>query len=61
MNEDEMLHDTSTSAWLRDALRSALLCDPVTVANEAALLTRMLHARVARLADEAAPEYAAGT
>lgn len=51
MTENEVLLDPSSSDWLRNALRSALLCDPVTVANEASFLVRLLHNRLERLAE----------
>ena len=51
MTENDVLLDPSSSDWLRDALRSALRCDPVTVANDAALLMRLLHDRLGRLAE----------
>ena len=46
MTEDEVLLDPGSSEWLRNTLRSALLCDPVTVANEAGVLVRLLHKRL---------------
>ena len=51
MTENDVLRDPASSEWLRNALRSALLCDPVTVANEAGLLLHVLHSRVERLAE----------
>lgn len=45
-NAKRVLIDPATSDWLRHALRTALACDPVTVANEAELLLRLLHERV---------------
>lgn len=40
------------SPWLRNALATALACDPVAVANEAHRLCRLLEQRVAELPDE---------
>lgn len=51
MLEDEILRDPGSSEWLRNALRAALACDPVDVANDAQHLARVLLDRVAR-ADE---------
>ena len=42
-----ILADPATSRWLRDALRSALVRDPVDAANEAEVLARVLADRVA--------------
>ena len=51
MSENDVLADPASSDWLRTALRTALQCDPVTAANEAALLARLLQDRIGRLAD----------
>jgi hypothetical protein len=39
---EELLRDPSTSFWLRNALTSALLRDPVDAANDAEILARVL-------------------
>ena len=39
---EELLKDPSTSFWLRNALTSALLRDPVDAANDAEILARVL-------------------
>lgn len=39
---EEVLRDPSASRWLKDALRSALLRDPVDAANDAEMLARLL-------------------
>jgi hypothetical protein len=40
-----VLSDPTASVWLEDALRSALLRDPVDAANDAAFLARLLARR----------------
>jgi hypothetical protein len=42
---EELLRDPSTSFWLRNALTSALLRDPVDAANDAEILARVLDSR----------------
>jgi hypothetical protein len=42
---DEVLRDPSASAWLKDALHSALTRDPVDAANDAEVLARLLDTR----------------
>lgn len=42
---DQVLSDPSTSYWLRDALRAAMVRDPVDAANDAAVLARLLGER----------------
>jgi hypothetical protein len=42
---DGLLRDPSTSFWLRNALTSALLRDPVDAANDADILARVLEQR----------------
>lgn len=42
---DELLKDPSTSIWLRNALASALLRDPVDAANDSEVLARVLDSR----------------
>jgi hypothetical protein len=42
---DELLREPSTSFWLRNALTSALLRDPVDAANDADILARVLDQR----------------
>lgn len=39
------LDDPSASDWLRDALRSAMVRDPVDAANDAEMLARLLDER----------------
>jgi hypothetical protein len=39
---EELLKDPSSSFWLRNALTSALLRDPVDAANDAEILARVL-------------------
>jgi hypothetical protein len=39
---EELFRDPSTSFWLRNALTSALLRDPVDAANDAEILARVL-------------------
>lgn len=39
---EKILLDPSFSEWLKDALRSALSCDPIVVANEADVLRAVL-------------------
>jgi hypothetical protein len=39
---EELLSDPSTSFWVRNALTSALLRDPVDAANDAEILARLL-------------------
>ena len=51
MSETDVLQDPASSEWLRQALSSALSCDPVAVANDAALLMRLLQNRLQRLAE----------
>jgi hypothetical protein len=46
-NVERILLDPSFSNWLKDALRSALECDPIVVANEADVLRAVLMRRVA--------------
>jgi hypothetical protein len=50
MNEKDVLADPDASEWLRNALRTALECDPVMAANEAERLVQVLRMRVVRLA-----------
>ena len=54
MHENDVLDDPRVSEWLRTALRAALQCDPVTAANEAEQLVRLLRLRVVRLAQQEA-------
>lgn len=42
---DSVLSSPSSSAWLTDSLRSALLRDPVDAARDAELLAQVLGAR----------------
>jgi hypothetical protein len=49
MLEKEVLADVSHSTWLREALRAALACDPLRVANDAEFLAGLLRQRVAQL------------
>jgi hypothetical protein len=47
MGDMEVLNDPETSDWLRAALRAALDCDAVRVANDVEMLRSVLHRRVA--------------
>jgi hypothetical protein len=49
MLEKEILADVSHSTWLREALRAALACDPLRVANDAELLAGLLRQRVTQI------------
>jgi hypothetical protein len=42
---EEVLRDPSASVWLKTALRSALVRDPVDAANDAEVLARLLDRR----------------
>lgn len=42
---EEVLRDPSASFWLKAALRSALVRDPVDAANDAEVLARLLDRR----------------
>ena len=42
---DEVLADTAASYWMKQALSSALLRDPVDAANDAEVLARLLDKR----------------
>ena len=42
---EQVLSDPSTSYWLRDALRAAIVRDPVDAAGDALLLARLLEDR----------------
>ena len=42
---DQVLGEPSTSYWLRDALRSAMVRDPVDAARDALVLARLLDKR----------------
>ena len=44
---DRVMRDPAASRWLRDALRGALVRDPVDAANDAQLLALLLDARCA--------------
>ena len=46
------LDDPAASKWLKDALRSAMLRDPVDVANDAEYLASLLAARCNALLKE---------
>ena len=52
MREEDILKDPQASEWLRNALRAALSCDPVRVANDAACLSQLLARRAASADDE---------
>jgi hypothetical protein len=56
MLEEDILKDSQASEWLRNALRAALSCDPVRVANDAACLSQLLARRAARRDDESGIE-----
>lgn len=42
---EEVLRDPAASLWLRNALRAALVRDPVDAANDAEVLARLLDRR----------------
>ena len=42
---EQVLSDPSTSYWLRDALRAAMVRNPVDAANDALVLSRLLDDR----------------
>ena len=42
---EEVLRDPAASLWLRNALRAALIRDPVDAANDAEVLARLLDRR----------------
>lgn len=42
---EDILRDPSASAWLKNALRSSLLRDPVDAANDAEVLAQLLDRR----------------
>jgi hypothetical protein len=42
---EEVLRDPAASLWLRNALRAALVRDPVDAANDAEVLVRLLDRR----------------
>lgn len=44
---ERTLLDPALSEWLKSALRSALDCDPIVVANEADVLRSVLMRRIA--------------
>jgi hypothetical protein len=46
---EEVLNDFAASQWLKNALRSALVRDPVDAANDADVLAAVLQRRVRRL------------
>ena len=46
---EEILNDFAASEWLKKALRSALVRDPVDAANDAYVLAAVLQRRVQRL------------
>lgn len=47
MRECDVLNDPETSEWLRTALKAALTCDPVRVANDVEVLRSVLQQRAA--------------
>lgn len=49
---DEILADPAASFWLKAALRSALLRDPVDAANDADVLARVLSDRCGHSLEE---------
>jgi hypothetical protein len=53
----EVLSDPTASGWLKDALRSALLRDPVDAANDAEFLALLLARRCDQILekDKSAP------
>ena len=44
-NIEEVLRDPAASLWLRNALRAALVRDPVDAANDAEVFARLLDRR----------------
>ena len=46
---DNVLTDAAVSRWLKDALRAALVRDPVDAANDAVLLSVLLASRAEAL------------
>jgi hypothetical protein len=46
---EEVLRDPAASFWLKAALRSALMRDPVDAANDAAVLARLLAQRCSKI------------
>jgi len=44
---EDLLHDPASSRWVIEALRSALVRDPVDAANDAALVAQALDAHAA--------------
>ena len=46
------------SAWLKDALRAALLCDPIVVVNEVEMLRELLRFRTNAIIQNALGEAA---
>lgn len=47
----EVLDDAATSAWLKAALRDALLRDPVDALNDALILAAILEAHLREVLD----------
>jgi hypothetical protein len=52
---EEILDDRAASFWLKAALRSALLRDPVDAANDAEVLARLLERRCRSTLDNDTP------
>jgi hypothetical protein len=44
-SEEDVLNDFSASYWLKNALSSALQCDPIDASRDAELLARLLRER----------------
>ena len=49
---EEVLRDPAASLWLRNALRAALVRDPVDAANDAEVLARLLDRRCRSILSE---------
>ncbi len=46
---EDILADQSASRWIKDALASALVRDPVDAANDAMILANILDTRASRM------------
>lgn len=53
-----VLDHPHVSAWLKDALRNALTCDPVVVLNDVEMLRELLRLRTEILVDQACGQHA---
>jgi len=52
---DEVLRDPTTSFWLKEALCSALVRDPVDAANDAEVLARLLDRHCRSILSQSGP------